>query len=81
MRPGDKTEHNPYTSGRYLIMAIKHTISVESQTHEMVLKCYKDSVRNAYPSESDPLITGKSNISKTNIYDQDISNINDLARL
>jgi len=81
MRPGDKTEHNPYTSGRYLIMAIKHTISVESGTHEMVLKCYKDSVRNSYPSESDPLITGKSNISKTNIYDQDISDINDLARL
>lgn len=81
MRPGDRTEHNPYTSGRYLIMAIKHTISVESGTHEMILRCYKDSVRNAYPSESDPLITGKSNISKTNIYDQDISNLNGLETL
>ena len=81
MRPGDKTEHNPYTSGRYLVMAIKHTISVESNTHEMILKCYKDSVRNAYPSESDPLITGKSDTSSINIYQEDLVTLDGLAEL
>ena len=41
----DSEEENPYTSSRYLIMAIKHIVNIEAQRHEMVLKCYKDSVR------------------------------------
>ena len=53
-RPGNM-ENNPYTSGRYVIMAIKHIVNVEAQRHEMVLKCFKDSVRNAYPKEEDAL--------------------------
>ena len=53
-RPGD-IENNPYTSGRYIIMAIKHIVNVEAQRHEMVIKCFKDSVRNAYPKEGDAL--------------------------
>jgi len=53
-RPGE-VENNPYTSGRYVVMAIKHMVNVESQRHEMVLKCFKDSVRNAYPKEEDAL--------------------------
>jgi len=53
-RPGEP-ENNPYTSGRYVIMAIKHVVNVEAQRHEMVLRCFKDSVRNAYPKEEDAL--------------------------
>ena len=53
-KPGNM-ENNPYTSGRYVIMAIKHIVNVEAQRHEMVLKCFKDSVRNAYPTEEDAL--------------------------
>ena len=34
-------------------MAIKHVVNVEAQRHEMVLKCYKDSVGNEYPREED----------------------------
>ena len=71
LQPGDKIKENTYTSGRYLIMALKHTISVETQTHEMVLRCYKDSVRTPYPKESDPLITGKDNIRRLDIYKED----------
>ena len=72
MQPGDKNPVNPYTSGRYLIMAIKHTISVETGTHEMVLRCFKDSVRSPYPREDDPLITGKEFNNTVNIYNEDI---------
>jgi hypothetical protein len=77
----EANQPQPYTSGRYLIMAIKHTISVETKTHEMVIKCYKDSVRNAYPSESDPLITGKSDTSSINIYQEDLVTLDGLAEL
>lgn len=80
MQP-DNTSPNAYTSGRYLIMAIKHTISQITGTHEMVLKCFKDSVRNAYPTEGDALIVGKSDISRTNIYDEDIVAINDFSEI
>ena len=52
---------SPYTSGRYIVMAIKHVVNIEAQRHEMVLKCYKDSVRNEYPREEDAVFAlGKS---------------------
>ena len=72
MRPADKPIQNPYTSGRYLITAIKHTVSLETGTHEMTLQCMKDSVRTPYPIESDPLIVGKDNRKEINIYEEDI---------
>lgn len=75
MQPGEKPEPNPYTNGRYLIMAIKHTISTEAQRHEMTLRCFKDSVRTPYPSESDPLIVGKENEVTYDIYKEDITEI------
>ena len=53
-RPGD-VENNPYTTGRYVIMAIKHMVNVEAQRHEMVLKCFKDAVSTPYPKEEDAL--------------------------
>ena len=72
MAPGDKAIQNPYTNGRYVILAIKHVMSVESGTHEMILRCYKDSVRTPLPSESDPLIVDKENKVKVDIYNEDI---------
>ena len=70
LRPGEDGDDNinPYTSGRYVIMAMKHTVNTEAQRHEMVLKCYKDSVRSAYPTEEEAL----SNIGKADIKDYDI---------
>ena len=75
MQPGQSAIPNPYTSGRYLIMAIKHTIAVTTNNHTMVLKCMKDSVRTPYPREEDTLLTGKENISEINIYNEDIIEI------
>tara|TARA_A100001015_G_C15023784_1_gene729376 strand:- start:85 stop:1533 length:1449 start_codon:yes stop_codon:yes gene_type:complete len=71
MAPSDKKMANPYTSGRYLVLAIKHTISVETNTHEMTLQCHKDSVRTPYPREEDALIVGKENDKLFNIYKED----------
>ena len=48
----DRLQQNPYWSGRYLIMAIKHTISQVDQRHEMSLKCMKDAVRTEYATET-----------------------------
>ena len=75
MRSGDKIIPNPYVSGRYLIMAIKHTMALETGTHEMVLKCMKDSVRTPYPKEEDALIVGKDNTKDINIYNEDIATL------
>jgi len=67
-RPGEP-ENNPYTSGRYVIMAIKHMVNVESQRHEMVLKCFKDAVSTPYPTEEDALNQlGKEDITNEEIY-------------
>tara|TARA_Y100000592_G_scaffold62634_1_gene97785 strand:+ start:210 stop:1655 length:1446 start_codon:yes stop_codon:yes gene_type:complete len=70
-QPGDKKPNNPYTSGRYLVMAIKHTLSVETQTHTMVLKCFKDSVRTPLPSEEDGLFVGREDNTNIDIYKED----------
>ena len=75
MQPGQSAIPNPYTSGRYLIMAIKHTIAVTTNNHTMVLKCMKDSVRTPYPREDDPLIIGREFNNAINIYNEDITEL------
>ena len=71
LRPGEGNPINAHMSGRYLIMAIKHTLSLETGTHDMTLKCMKDSVRTPYPKEEDALIVGKDDTKDINIYAQD----------
>jgi len=67
-RPGEP-DNNPYTSGRYVIMAIKHMVNVEAQRHEMVLKCFKDAVSTPYPTEEDALNSiGKGQNTNEDIY-------------
>ena len=69
---GDKQPvDNPFFSGRYLVMAVKHTMALGTGTHEMTLRCMKDSVRTPYPSETDPLIVGTDNTKEINIYAND----------
>ena len=56
MRPlieeGDTQESNPFYSGRYLVMAVKHIINPTLLRHEMVLKCMKDSVNTEFVAET-----------------------------
>ena len=75
LKPSGDSEpkENPYIGGRYLIMAIKHTMVLETGTHEMTLRCMKDSVRTPYPSEDDPLIIGTDKTRDINIYKEDIT--------
>jgi len=75
LKPSGDSEpkENPYIGGRYLIMAIKHTMVLETGTHEMTLRCMKDSVRTPYPSEEDPLIVGTDKTRDINIYKEDIT--------
>ena len=62
---------NPYTSGRYVVMAMKHIINIQAQRHEMILKCFKDSVRNAYPTEEEALSSvGRADITDYNLYNE-----------
>ena len=39
MHLSDEVTPNAYTTGRYIVLAVKHVINVEAQRHEMVLKC------------------------------------------
>ena len=54
-----------------LFLEIKHTISVESKSHEMVLKCFKDSVRTPLPKEEDGLLVGIEDDTNFDIYKED----------
>jgi hypothetical protein len=69
--PNEPEEENPYTSGRYLVMAVKHTVNVDAGNNTMILKCFKDSVRTAYPYEEDTPPEGKDNSESYNIYKQE----------
>tara|TARA_B110000211_G_scaffold182514_1_gene206680 strand:- start:238 stop:1719 length:1482 start_codon:yes stop_codon:yes gene_type:complete len=76
-----KSQSNPYWSGRYLIMAIKHNISVVDERHEMSLKCMKDAVRSEFdPQLNQTIISEKEyNTKLMNIYELDKEQIkNDL---
>ena len=56
MKPSGENEllkENPYWSGRYLVMAVKHIISTETSRYEMSLKCMKDAVQTAYEVETE----------------------------
>ena len=44
-----RQELNPYYSGRYLVLQIKHKINRIDNKHEMVIRCSKDAVRNMLP--------------------------------
>ena len=46
-------------------------VNVETQNHEIVIKCFKDSVRSAYPTEEDALSNvGKGTITNYNLYEE-----------
>jgi hypothetical protein len=52
-------------------------MALETGTHEMTLKCMKDSVRTPYPSETDPLIIGTDKTKRIDIYNEDNVGVQD----
>ena len=79
MRPlgDDKQEMSPYYSGRYLITAIKHTISVKDGQYHMILKCMKDAVRNRFPIETETYEINKPKETINSLYNLDNNILND----
>ena len=79
MRPlgDDKQEMSPYYSGRYLITAIKHTISIKDGQYLMTLKCMKDAVRNRFPMELETYEINKPEKSINSLYNLDNIILND----
>jgi len=62
---------NPYYSGRYLILQLKHKFDVVNQKHQMNMRCVKDSVATDLPIEMDELITITDTGPVIDIYDED----------
>jgi len=71
--PKARSKSNPYWSGRYLVMAVKHIISQEDEQHLMNLRCMKDAVRIEFDAETEQsMITDRTYKQKlTNLYDLD----------
>ena len=83
MRPlgeNDKTSENPYWSGRYLVMAVKHIISTESSRYEMSLKCMKDAVQTPYEVETDNVSINERTYQQSvqSVYQADSNYLNDI---
>jgi hypothetical protein len=49
--PEDVNDQDVYLTGRYLISAARHQVSIISKKHTMVLELIKDSFNTAYPEE------------------------------
>ena len=74
MRPvgdGEKQQSSPWYSGRYLVTAIKHTISTEVGKYQQTLKCSKDSVKEGMVPETTPYQANKENPITYDIYEED----------
>ena len=64
---GKDNEENPYNSGRYLVMAVRHVVNREADLSETIIRCFKDCVSTPYPEEPDALIVGKEDKTKGDI--------------
>ena len=53
----DKKDQDVYLTGRYLISAARHQVSITSKKHTLVLALIKDSFNKAYPEEILDLFT------------------------
>ena len=55
--PDDQKDQDIYLTGRYLISAARHQVSIVSKKHTLVLELVKDSFNTAYPEENIVLFT------------------------
>ena len=77
--PDQKQELNPYYSGRYLVLQVKHIVDQINQKHEMIMRCVKDAVTSALPVETDKSVVklkDKNNNQIINIYEDDNREVN-----
>ena len=68
----DAQKLNPYYSGRYLILSIKHKFDLIQQKHTMNMRCVKDSVASELPKGLEELVELPNKQSNTiTLYDLD----------
>ena len=68
--PAGKDNHfdnDPYLSGRYLIKAIRHKVSITDDYHNMNIECIKDAVKDPYPQEDLDTLSERGNKDKLNV--------------
>ena len=68
--PAGKDNHfdnDPYLSGRYLIKAIRHKVSITDDYHNMNIECIKDAVKDPYPQEDLDTLSERGNKDKINV--------------
>ena len=72
--PDEEDVANPYFAGRYVVLAIKHIVARESNSHDMIIKCMKDSVGTPLPTSGESISDiGKDLTGDYNIYELDES--------
>ena len=72
--PDEEDIANPYFAGRYVVLAIKHIVAVETGSHDMIIKCMKDSVGTPLPTSGESISDiGKDLTGDYSIYDLDES--------
>ena len=62
---------NPYYSGRYLILSLKHKFDVVAQKHTMNIRCVKDSTPKELPKGLDTVYTKTGKVQAQDLYKVD----------
>jgi hypothetical protein len=71
---------NPHYAGRYLVIAVEHTIAIAAGKYEILIKAVKDSVRKPFQAETDSFPIASPPYKGHNIYDEDKKLLNVLAK-
>jgi hypothetical protein len=64
-------ETNPYYSGRYLMLSLKHKFDVPNQKHTMNIRAVKDSVWSDLPQGLDEVAVLTNKKDAVNLYEED----------
>ena len=62
---------NPYYSGRYMILSLKHKFDVVEQKHIMNMRCVKDAVNTDLPLGNDTVTSHTEKVGALDIYQLD----------
>ena len=62
---------NPYYSGRYLVLSLKHKFDVVAQKHTMNIRCVKDSTPKELPRGLDTVYTKTGKVQAQDLYKVD----------
>ena len=62
---------NPYYSGRYLVLSLKHKFDVVAQKHTMNIRCVKDSTPKELPKGLDTVYTKTGKVQAQDLYKVD----------